>query len=136
MIFSKIPIQSKPPTKSLKPVETIPLPSTRQQMWVSRLLGDVYYKWVSRYTVAMTRQRTLIASWTIVFRIVQNLKPFIGFGDTSIWMNNSRLGEKKNPTNQTKISFWIWIINNFAIPRSVLKRWLVIHQRFRSWHTF
>ena len=42
------------------------------------------------------------------------------------------IGTKK-PNKQTKISYWIWIINKFAIP--VLKRWLV-HHRFGSWHTF
>ena len=56
-----------------------------------------------------------------MFRIVQNFKPFIGNGDISIWMNNSRLGQQTQTNKQTKISYWIWIINNFAIP--VLKRW-------------
>ena len=51
---------------SLKQVLTAPLFKARQQVWVSRVLGDDHYKWMSRVTVGVTRWRIINAQWPSV----------------------------------------------------------------------
>ena len=41
--------------KSLKQGVTAPLPNALQQMWVSRVLEDDYYKWMPLSTASVTR---------------------------------------------------------------------------------
>ena len=64
---------------------TAPLLNARQQVRVSRVLGDDHYKWMPLVT-GVTHQRTLKlnAQWPLVLSIGQNLQPFSGNGDVSI----------------------------------------------------
>ena len=63
-------------------------------VWVSRVVGDDYYKQMPRVTcrVIVTRYRTPIARWPWVPSKGQHLQPFNGNGDFSIWVNGSRVG--------------------------------------------
>ena len=69
---------------NVRQVVTAPLPNARQQVCVSRFLGDDHYKGLVRVTVDVARKRTLTAQWSCVPRIGQNLQPFTGNGDVSI----------------------------------------------------
>ena len=71
-------------TYALNQVVIVPLPSARQQVWVSWVLRYDYYKRISRVTVGVAHLRTLTARWSWVPSISQNLKPFAGNGDLSI----------------------------------------------------
>ena len=67
--------------KSKKQLVTAPLLNARQQVWVSRVLGDDHYKRMSRVTVGLARLRTLTARCPWMPSIGQNLQPFTGNGD-------------------------------------------------------
>ena len=69
--------------KSLKQVVKAPLPKSRQQVLVSRVLGDEYYKGFARVTVGLARYRCLTALWQSKLSMGQNLQPFTGNGDVS-----------------------------------------------------
>ena len=82
---------------------TAPLPNARQQVRVSRVLGDDHYKRIPRVTVDVARWRNLIAQWPWVPSIGQHLQPFTGNVDVSIWVKTSRVGQKTS-TNTNKPS--------------------------------
>ena len=90
-VFESQPRQTK--VVKTGPV-TAPLPNARQWVWVSRVLGKDHYKWMSRFTVDVARLRTLTAQWPRVPSIGQNLQPFTGNIDISIWVKNSQVGRK------------------------------------------
>ena len=79
--------------KSLK--QTAPLLNYWQQVWVSRVLGDDYYKRMSCVSVACSK--TFTAQWRWVPIIVQNLQPVTGNVNFSIWVNNSLVGWTPHP---------------------------------------
>ena len=101
---------------------TAPLPTARQQAWVSRVLGDDHYKRMSHVTVGVTRSRTLAAQWQWVPSIGQNLQLFTGNGDVSIWLKNYRVGRKtpkKKPKCHEKRNMRV---ERCVFPYSVIKR--------------
>ena len=85
--------------KSFKQEVTAPLLNARQQVWVSRFLGDDHNIQASRFKVGVARLRSVTAQWPCVPSIGQHLQPFTGNGDVSIWVKNARW-DKKNPHNQ------------------------------------
>ena len=47
--------ETRDKSKSLKQIATSSHPNARQQVWVSRVLGDDYYKGFARVTVVVAR---------------------------------------------------------------------------------
>ena len=100
-------IPSRDMLKSLKQVVTAPLPSARQQMWVSRLLGDDHVKRM----ISQIRCGTLKnphCPW--VPSIGPILKPFTGNGDGPIWVKILG-GDVTPPPPKKKIN--IYFENDF-----------------------
>ena len=77
--------------------------NARQSVRVSRDLGDDHYKRIPCVTVGVACQRNLTAQWPWVPSIGQNLQPFTGNGDVSIWVTNSRVGPKSPKNKETNI---------------------------------
>ena len=73
---------------------TAPLLNARQQVRVSRVPGDVHFKQMSRGTVCVTRKRTVTSQWPRVPSIGQHFQPFIGNGNVSKRVKDSRVGRK------------------------------------------
>ena len=88
---------------SRKKVVTAELLNARQKMWVSRVLGDYHYKRISRVTEGVTRKRILTARCPWVPSIGQNLQPFTGNCDVSIW-GKILAWDDKPQTNKQKIN--------------------------------
>ena len=65
------------------------------------VLWDHHYKWMHYATVNVARSKTVTAQWPRVPSIAQNLKPFTGSGDVSIWLKISWVG-RKTTTNKTR----------------------------------
>ena len=68
-------------------------------------------------TVGVARERTLTAQWPWVPSIGQNLQPFTGHGDVSMWLKNSWLGQKSpsKQTNNNANSLLVWNSLQFAL---------------------
>ena len=54
-----------------------------------------------RVTVGVEWLRILTAQWPWLPRKGQNLQPFIGNGDVSIWVKNSQVGRKPQTNNES-----------------------------------
>ena len=67
-------------------------------MWVSRVLGDNDYIRMPRVTVVVARLRTPTSEWPWVPIIGQNLPPFTGNVNVSIWVKNFIMGRKTSKT--------------------------------------
>ena len=70
-------------------------------------LGDDHYKRMSRDTVGVAHQRTLTAKWPWVPSIGQNLQPFTGNGDVSLYIYSEKfssgtINSKNKQTNKHK----------------------------------
>ena len=78
-----------------KSVVTAPLLNARQQLWVSRVLGDDHYVLISPVIVGMAnwKPQCQVSSWD------ENLQYLIGNGDVSIWVNFDRV---RGDTKQLK----------------------------------
>ena len=57
-------------------------------------VSQVHYKRIRRVTVGVVRWRILTAQWPWMPSVGQNLHPFIGNVNVSIWVKNSRVGWK------------------------------------------
>ena len=77
--------------KSLKQEVTDPLLNARWHLWLSRALRDDQYKRMFRVIVSVTCKKPLIIKGPLVPSERQNLKPFSGNGDVSVWVKNSRM---------------------------------------------
>ena len=101
---------------------TAPLPKARQQVWVSRVLGDYHYKRRSCVTV---RYKTLTAQRPCAPSIGQNLQRFTGNGDVSIWVKDSGV-ERKTENKQTN-NVWNDGLKNNALRYILWFLGLLIH---------
>lgn len=84
---------------------TAPLLSARQQMWVSRIRRKDHYKWMPRFTVDVSRKKSLFAQWPWEPSKSQNVQPFTGAGYVSICVKKYLSSTKKsiNKWNTTEI---------------------------------
>ena len=93
--------------KSLKQTVSIQLPTDRQQVRVSRFLGDDHFKWLPMSHRCDTLKILFCSMSMSDEPRCEILQPFTGNGDVSkyVWVKNSRAGRsttsKRSPKNQT-----------------------------------
>ena len=107
-----IPGRDRP--KCIKQVVIAPLPNARQQVWVSRVLGDDHYKGLARVKVGIAR---LTAQWPCSSAEYRSkfVKICSSSGDVSKRLKHSRVGRKHQTTKVIKY-------RNFGMPRLRITR--------------
>ena len=118
---------------------TVPLPNARQQVWVSRVLGDDHYKLVSHVTVGVARLRTRTAHRSSNYNIGQVLLNVNGFDRLLIFIWKKLLWVylkiwSTSPVTMT--SPYEWKILDWDLKRRTNKQKLLKPFRILWWYTF
>ena len=88
---------------------TATLSITRKQKWVSWFLWDDHYKWISSVTNVWHALKKHRCSMVISAVHMQNFQPFTGYGDVSISVKNSRVGQKTVNKQKINPNFVFWL---------------------------